>query len=106
TRLHRERADAEARRVATHAHARGNRDGAALGREPDTPTEEEEEVLVRRRRRAHAIVPRRVADVEHAGILEEELALLRKELAELREIDLLLVRLDLREVGVDGNVER
>jgi hypothetical protein len=41
-----------------------------------------------------------------ARVLEEERPLLRKEQVEAVEVDLLLVDLDLREVGVDGGVER
>ena len=40
------------------------------------------------------------------GVLEEELALLRKEQAEARQVHLLLVGFDLREVGVVGEVRR
>src|SRR5262249_22540612 len=43
---------------------------------------------------------------EQPAILEKELALLGKEETEAREIDLLLVGLDLREVGVVGEVGR
>ena len=43
-------------------------------------------------------------EIEHAAPFEEEVALLGKEQAEAREVDLLLVDLDLREVGVDGEV--
>ena len=43
-------------------------------------------------------------EVEHAAAFEEELALLRQEQVEARQVDLLLVDLDLREVGVDGEV--
>ncbi len=52
------------------------------------------------------LVARDVAEVEDAGVLEEELALLGVEQAELREVDLLLVGFGLREVGLDGDVER
>ena len=45
-------------------------------------------------------------ELEDARVLEEEVALLRKEQAEPRQVDLLLVGLDLREVGVDGEVPR
>ncbi len=45
-------------------------------------------------------------ELEHAGVLEEEVALLREEQVEARQVDLLLVGLDLREVGVDGEVPR
>ena len=43
---------------------------------------------------------RRTAEREHALVLEEEIALLGKEEAEPRQVDLLLIRFDLREVGV------
>ena len=43
-------------------------------------------------------------EVEHAAAFEEEVALLGKEQVEARQVDLLLVDLDLREVGVDGEV--
>ena len=45
-------------------------------------------------------------EVEDALALEEELALLREEQAEPRQVDLLLVDLHLREVGVVGEVRR
>ena len=54
---------------------------------------------VRRRERAAG------AHLELAGVLEEEIALLGKEQAEARQVDLLLVDFDLREVGVVGDVE-
>ena len=41
---------------------------------------------------------------EHAEALEEEIALLGEEQVEPRQVDLLLVDLDLREVGVEGEV--
>ena len=44
-------------------------------------------------------------DVEHPGVFEEEVALLRKEEREAGQVDLLLVHLHLREVGVQGQVE-
>ena len=44
------------------------------------------------------------AELEDAPSLEEELALLRKEQVESRQVHLLLVDLDLREVGVVGEV--
>ena len=47
-----------------------------------------------------------IADAEEAGVLEEERPLLREEQREAIEVDLLIVDLDLREVGVDGRVER
>ncbi len=47
-----------------------------------------------------------IADAEEAGVLEEERALLREEQREAIEVDLLIVDFDLREVGVDGGIER
>ncbi len=44
------------------------------------------------------------AEVEDAGVLEEEVPLLREEEREAREVHLLLVDLDLGEVGVVGEV--
>jgi hypothetical protein len=44
------------------------------------------------------------AELKDAGILEEEVALFRKEQTESSQVDLLLVGLDLREVGVDREV--
>ena len=43
---------------------------------------------------------------EDAGVLEKERPLLRKEQVEAIQVDLLLVHLDLREVGVVGEIER
>ena len=64
--------------------------------EADAAAEEQD------RRVAVAVArPRPVAaEIEDALALEEELALLREEQAEAREVDLLLVVFDLREVGV------
>ena len=79
--------------------------------EPDAPAVEEE-----RRRRwrveaaaqpaAAAQVARRAAagEVEDAAALEEEVALLGEEQVEAGQVHLLLVDLDLREVGVVGEV--
>ena len=53
---------------------------------------------------AAGAVDRHAAERERALVLEEELALLRKEQTEPRQVDLLLVGFDLREVGVDGQV--
>ena len=44
------------------------------------------------------------AEVEQASALEKELALLGQEQVEARQVDLLLVDLDLREVGVHGEI--
>ena len=46
----------------------------------------------------------RSAEREHSLVLQEELAFLGIEQAEAGEVDLLLVHLDLGEVGVDGGV--
>ena len=43
-------------------------------------------------------------EVEDAAPFEEEIALLREEQAEARQVHLLLVDFDLREVGVDREV--
>ena len=48
----------------------------------------------------------RLAELERRRVLEEERPLLGEEQIEAREVHLLLVGLDLREVGVDGRVER
>ncbi|MYE24948.1 MAG: hypothetical protein F4Y01_13570 [Gammaproteobacteria bacterium] len=48
----------------------------------------------------------RKADAERTRVFEEERARLGKEQAEAAEVDLLLVRLDLGEIGVVGQVER
>ena len=61
---------------------------------PDPDPAREEEVHLSRR-----------AEREQARVLEEERPLLRVEEAEAVEVHLLLVDLDLREVGVDGGVE-
>ena len=44
------------------------------------------------------------AERERVAVLEKELALLGEEQAEPRQVDLLLVGLDLREIGVVGEV--
>src|SRR5207244_3299639 len=44
------------------------------------------------------------SEIEDALVLQEEIALLRKEEAEAGEVDLLLIRFDLCEVGVVGQV--
>src|SRR5690606_3113786 len=62
------------------------------GGDADAPRKEELDFLWR-------------ANGELAGVLEEEGALLRKEQAEAVEVDLLLVDLDLREIGVVGGVQ-
>ena len=103
---HREAAEREAAGASGQPEPDRDRDRSSRGIEPDPPTEEEEEVFVRGRRGAGLVAPGCVADVEDARVLQEELALLRKELAELGQVDLLLVGLDLGEVRIDGGVER
>ena len=44
------------------------------------------------------------AEIEDAAAFQEELALLREEQTEAGQVDLLLVHLDLREIGVDGEI--
>ena len=46
-----------------------------------------------------------LADGEEAAVLEEERPLLGKQQVEPRQVDLLLVDFDLREVGVVGEIE-
>ena len=104
--LHGKGADREPAQLSRQPDTCRNGNGLAGGREADATTEEEQQILVGRGRRELSVVPRRVAHVEDAGILEKELALLRKELRELGEVDLLLVGLHLREVRVHGDVER
>jgi hypothetical protein len=53
---------------------------------------------------AAGTVDRHAAKRERPLVLEEEVALLRKEEAEPCEVDLLFIGLDLREVGVDREV--
>ena len=52
-----------------------------------------------------AVAARR-AEREVAGVLEEEVALLGKEQVEARQVHLLLIDFDLREIGPVGRVER
>ena len=53
------------------------------------------------RREKNRSIVLRLAELEDLRVLEEERPLLREEQREPREVDLLLVGLDLREVGVD-----
>src|SRR5206468_3969744 len=88
--------------------AGGDRDLPAGIGEADPPREEQQYFLLGRREALapEARLARDVAEVEHARVLEEELALLGVVEAELREVDLLLVGFGLREVGLPGHVER
>ena len=67
--------------------------GSAGRRQADAAREEQVDLL-------------RLAELERRRVLEEERPLLGEEQIEARQVDLLFVGLDLREVGVDGHVER
>ena len=88
--------------------AGGDRNRIAGVGEADPPAEEQQDLFLGRckARIAKPRLARNVAEIEHAGVLEKELAFLRKEQAELREVHLLLVGFRLREVGARGDVER
>ena len=106
-----ERADRPAADAAGEARAREQRNRIAGRRQADLPAEEEDHVLRRVLASAAATAAAATAgiagaELEDAGVLEEEVALLREEQVEARQVDLLLVGLDLREVGVDGEVPR
>ena len=92
-RLHVEEPDVEVSGLARHAAAPQDRDGLAVVGEADAPAEEQLHLA-------------RVAHREEPGVLEEERALLGKEQVEAIEVHLLVVDLDLGEVGVDGAVDR
>ena len=64
----------------------------------------EEATAAAAQRPAEAAGETAAGEVEDAAALEEELPLSRKEQVEAGQVDLLLVNLDLREVGVDGEV--
>jgi len=72
----------------------------AAGVEPDAAREEH----LHERRLARVAL--RQTELEDAGVLQEELALLGEEEGEAGEVDLLLVGLDLGEVGVEREIER
>ena len=82
------------------AGAAQDRNRLAAGADADPPAEEELGLPRVVERRAAA-----VAHGESAGVLEEERPLLRKEEVEPVEVDLLIVHLHLREVGVVGEIE-
>ena len=70
------------------ARRRGCRSAAPCRRQADPAREEQVDLL-------------RVAELEGRRVLEEERPLLGEEQVEARQVDLLFVGLDLREVGVD-----
>lgn len=72
TRLHRERSQGQARGAAGEPPAEGDRDRAAIGREPHPATMGKEQILVGRRRGRYPIVASRVSHVEDAGILQKK----------------------------------
>ena len=91
--LHVEQADVVASGLARQSAAADDRHRLAGGVQADAAAEEQIHLT-------------RVADREEAGVLEEERPLLGEEQIEAIEIDLLVVDLDLGEVGVDRAVER
>ena len=58
------------------------------------------------RREKNRSIVLRLAELKHLGVLEKERPLLGEEQREPRQVHLLLVRFDLREVGVDRHIER
>ena len=79
--------------LAGQTPAAANRHQLPVIVETDAPAEEQIELA------------RPCRSVKRPGVLEEERPLLRKAQVEAREIDLLRVDLDLREVGVVGEVQ-
>ena len=78
--------------LAAQAPAAFDRHERAVLVEADAAAEEQVELLS-------------LADREQPRVLEEERALFRKAQVEAREVDLLRVDFDLREVGVVGGIE-
>ncbi len=97
-----ERADLVGTRPPGHFAPQKDRNVVAL-LDADLAAEKDEG---RRTSRASAAKLDRLPEVEDAGAFEEEIAKLREEQAEPRQVDLLLVRLHLREVRVVGEVQR
>src|SRR5262245_38816106 len=120
--LNRDRADGESAGAAGQSRPAQNGDRLTCVGQPDAAAEEQDVVAERVRApaapapaattttasttiaAAAALAPD--AELEDAGVLEEEVALLGKQQVEPREVDLLLVGLDLREIGVDREVPR
>ena len=90
--LHVQHADVEAAHLAGQAPAAANRHQVPVIVKADATAEEQIDFLF-------------LAHGEETGVLQEERTLLRKAQVETREIDLLGIDLDLREVGVVGEVE-
>ena len=103
---HGERPDAVVAELARHPGAAPDRH-RLIAADPDPAAEEEDRHAARRPEspgRGGALGSLRGAEGEDALPFEKELALLRKEEAEPGQVDLLGIRLDLREVGVPGQV--
>ena len=81
-----------AAQLAAQAAAAANVDRQRRRRQADAPREEQIDLL-------------RVAELESRGVLQEERAFLGEEQIEARQVDLLFVGLDLREVGVIGRIQ-
>ena len=80
-------------RLAGQTRAAANRQQRAVVADADAAAEEQIDLT-------------RAPDREQPAVLEEERPLLREQQVEARQVDLLFVDFDLREVGVVGEVER
>ena len=107
-----QRADGVAARLAGQSRPAENRHGLAAGQADAAAVEDLRHVAAAEEARSAetrgaelaARVAGRAAEVEDAAAFEEELPLLRKEQVEPRQVELRLVGLHLREVGVVGEV--
>ena len=102
SRLHVHSAELIASDASRHATAAENGHFPIVSESDSATVEKHGDVRVARRRRTSRVV----AEREDPLVLQEEVALLGKEQAEPREVDLLLVGFDLREVSVVGEVGR
>src|SRR5262249_54629854 len=91
-----EQSDAIGPRTPGHAGAGPSRDCVALAVEAASPAVEEV--------RTFGTAAADAAEAENPRVLQEKIPLLRKEQVEARQVQLLIVGLDLREVGVAGEV--
>ena len=115
-----EGSDAVLTNPAGQTRATENRNRFASVAQPDAPAEEQDRVLrgvlsssadipADAESAAEATasgVPGILGELEDAGILQKEIALFGEEEAEAREIHLLLIDFDLREIRVDRKVPR
>src|SRR5205814_9555700 len=103
-----ERSDAVVAEASRQARAAADWNRLSVVREPDAAAEEQDRVGLPSARQSSAAEDDAAAlpELEDPGVLQEEIALLGKEETEPREVHLLLVGFDLREVGVDGEVPR